>query len=251
MKRLLAVAVAALVSLPAAARATDVAFDYYCTTGSLRVCSSVRLHVDPSNKLVMSVWNLNGTAGLSHNITGIGLYHSPGVAFSVNTAATIVEYIDYKGNAVGISKKWKTTTGGGGLGNVEIAESTKQGSDGIIGCTDPNGAAGNSWNTCFGGTTGGSGSSFPGNPYVRFTFTMNGAFSLSNVYARVHSQSVEGQGSLKCDTKGDVAFTNDLNEKYTCMPNTTVPEPATMVLTATGLAALAAVRRRRRQKGEG
>ena len=228
------VATVALLALAAPAKAqTETAnFDYTCIMGSFQVCASVRLS-SVNNVLTMQVWNLNGTMGVQHTMTSIGLYHA-GSAFdwSGRVSSYAVTY-----GAQNITSLW-TQNGANDiqtLGGVklELREGT-QGNRGIIGCTDPGGLQ--KWATCFDGA-----SSFPGSPFVQFTFNLNRHFALTNVELRWHSQQLPDGSSLKCDTGGAGDYPD-------CVPNTAVPEPATMVLLGTGMAGIAAVRRRRNKK---
>lgn len=250
MRRSLTVTLLALtLAIPSTAKADPQTFnfDYYCIMGSFQVCASVRLTsattavLDPvsgkmSYVLQMDVWNLNGTMGGTHTMTAIGLYHA---GYDFDWSGKTNSYrVDYSGTD--ITNYW-TPQGAQQLSNLggiklELKEGTT-GNAGITGCTDP-GGSNTKWATCWQG-----GSSFPGQPFVRFTFNLSQQFSLNDVELRWHSQQV-GPGaeySLKCDTGGAGDYPD-------CVPNTAVPEPATLVLLGTGMAGLAGVARRRRRK---
>ncbi len=233
LKRL-ALAIFSLCALAAPARAADPEtfnFDYYCSMGSFKVCASVRLW-SQNNVLKMQVWNLNGTMGVQHTMTSIGLYHS-GAAWTGQVNGYSVDY-----NGTDITEYW-TNKNAQDINNLagvklELKEGT-QGNRGIIGCKDPGGLI--KWQTCWNG-----GSSFPGQPYVEFTFNLSQNFSLNNVQLRWHSQQLPDGSSIKCDTGGAGDYPD-------CVPNTAVPEPASLILLGTGMAGLAGAVRRRRKKG--
>jgi hypothetical protein len=233
-RSLVAYGVAVALLAPAVAKAETFNFDNYCITGGFPVCASVRL-TSVGNHLTMQVWNLNGTLGLTHTITSVGLYHNT-TAFTGQVDQFHVNYVN--GGSTDITKYWSTkgatdikTLGGV---NVELAEGTK-GNNGIIGCTNPGG--GTKWATC---------NTFPNQAYVQFDFTFknNAHFSLDGVELRWHSQQIVQVGSLKCDTGG--------NGDYPPCEGHVVPEPMTMALLATGLMGLggSGFVIRRRKKGE-
>lgn len=219
-------------------------FDNHCIMGSFRVCASVRLSSttttvwDPISRrnsyvLTMDVWNLNGTLGVQHTMTSIGLYHA---GSSFDWSGRINSYsVSY--NGANITSEW-THQGAndiqtlGGM-RLELREGTS-GNSGIVGCTVPGG--GTKWATCWNG-----GSSFPGDPFVRFTFNLSQQFSMNDVELRWHSQQLPDGSSLKCDTGGAGDYPD-------CIPNTQVPEPATLVLLGTGMAGVMGAARRRRRR---
>ena len=221
---------------PVAAQTEFRNFDYYCSMGSFQVCASVRLE-SVDNQLRMFVWNLNGTLGVQHTMTDVGLYHS-NTAFKwdgkINSYA--VTYHKQDGTNTNITSYW-TEKGAQDINNLEgVKLELKEGNagnSGIVGCTVPGGAV--KWSTCFNGT-----SSFDGLPYVKFTFNMTKHFALNSVQLRWHSQQLPDGSSIKCDTGG-------AGDQPDCVPSTSVPEPATIVLLSTGLLSMAGYARRRRK----
>src|SRR5688500_6428579 len=162
MMRRAALTLVSLCALSVPARAQETfAFDNYCSMGSYQVCASVRLFSD-GNVLRMQVWNLNNTLGVSHTMTAIGLYHA---GTTYDWMGNVSSYaVDYNGE--NITSYW-TSQRANDINNLagvrlELREGT-QGNSGITGCVDPGGRT--HWATCWNG-----GSSFPGQPYVQFTF---------------------------------------------------------------------------------
>lgn len=224
MKRSL-VAIMAIGAFTTSAQAEQFFFDNYCVTGSFQVCASVRVF-SVGNVLRLQVWNLEGTLGSAHTMTSIGLYHA-GSAFGGTVNSYSVTH-----NGTDITSYWtkKGANDISTLGGVrmELLDGTS-GNSGIVGCTTPGG--GTKWNTCM---------SFDNQPYVEFTFNLSEHFDLYGADLRWHSQQLLDGSSLKCDTGGN-------GDYGPCVPNTTVPEPTTMILLGTGLAGLAGVRRRRKK----
>jgi hypothetical protein len=207
---------------PGSARAdSNFAWDNYCINDAFVVCASVRINVTTAGHLTMQVWNLEGTYGSAHTITSIGLYH-------VGDWSGIGEYKSatyVNGGSTDITDKWSDAPASiKTLGGVDLQLSTgAQGSSGINGCTALPG--GTKWLTC---------NSFPGAPYVEFGFDLedwSDAYSASDFELRWHSQQLPDGSSLKCDTGGYGSY-------GPCTPPSTVPEPFTMTLLASGLAGM-------------
>lgn len=242
MKRLLfsvagVLTMSAALAVPAQAQTESFNFDNYCVTGSYMVCASVRLK-SVDNHLTMQVWNLDNTLGLEHTMTAVGLYHTT-TEWTGTVSGSMVQYLKHDGTADDITSYWKNKGAQdiGTLGSIstELKDGTS-GGDGIVGCDDSSG--GTHWATCWNG-----GSSFSGLPYVQFDFDLSSHFALSNVQLRWHSQQLTDGNSLKCDTGG-------AGDYPACVPQTTVPEPASMTLMATGLLGMAGFVRRRRKNTE-
>jgi hypothetical protein len=240
MKSLIAksgLAALALLAFATPAKADSLNFDYYCVgSGSFQACASVRLQ-SIGNQLTMQVWNLNGTMGTEHTIVDIGLYHAASDWAGVVNSYT-VNYINQNGSSTPIDiKKYWTAKAAQDLDNlagfnIELAAGN-DGNAGIIGCTNPGGNQ--KWQTCWNG-----GSSYPGAPYVEFTFQLSEHFSLAGTELRWHSQQfgLNNEDSIKCDTGGAGDYPD-------CDGVTVTPEPGSIVLMATGLIAIVGFVRRR------
>lgn len=219
---------AATISSPV--RAEQRFFDGYCVMGSLQVCASVRLY-SQGNTLRMRVWNLEGTAGMTHTMTAIGLYHS-GTVWSGQVLSYDVLY-----NNTSIKSNW-TSNGASYMEtlngvSLELMEGTGgPRNSGIIGCGIPIGS-GQTWSTC---------NSFPNASYVEFVFNLDQHFALGDAELRWSSRQIGTTGlSVKCDTGG-------LLPNRPCVPVVVTPEPFTMLLLGSGLAGVGAVARKRKRR---
>lgn len=215
------------------AHADGFAWDNYCINDAFVVCASVRISVTDAGVLTMQVWNLQGTVldghplGIAHTINAVGLYHTGGW-----TGSGALVDATYMGGS--IKDAWEANANNiKTLGGVNASiKSGAGGNAGVNGCLELPG--GTKWLTC---------QSFPGSPFVEFTFNLsdwNSTYSAEDFELRWHSKQVAGDYSLKCDTGGAGDYG----------PCTQVPEPITLALLGSGLASMGGVGLlRRRKKG--
>ena len=236
-------AIAAMSALPSSARAD---FNDTMCINSADVCVKAAFVLSGTNSIEVYLFNGVGVdaAGSESVLTGFGIDLPSAVAGTWSLGG--VSYVN-NGVATNVLGGWSFQTGGGlnSIGMSLDAGAGAGGSSGISTCDGPTGG-GTKYRTCEGnGTFSGA------NDWVKFTFNKTGA---AMTQAQINAlnwgykvQAVEGigGGSLECSSNASLA-------KY-CgddVPGTSTeivtPEPATMTLIATGLAGMAAARRRKK-----
>jgi hypothetical protein len=240
---LTAAAMMLLVAGDASAQFGTKNFFNYCTTGAIRTCASAQVSTfdagGGATRVEIRIRNLQGTNATDNTggslITSVGLT-SP----SISNATALSPFVTTEGTAVA-----KTGTGGGQhlapgaywsitnnpiQGQVAFSAHNNQGTrGGILGCNEAGPSNQSRFETCGNGG------------WVVFSFTTSNYVNFQQVeFAYGMQSAANGGGSYQC---------RSADPSCVPPPTTTTPEPVSMVLMGSGLAGLAAVRRRRRESG--
>jgi len=235
---------AALVAVTAgSASATEMQFNNYCTAGSIRTCASLKVVTNWNatlNRNEVQVWvrNLQGTHNMDNTggspITRVGLT-APILRnvrnFAVTTDAGTGEY----GNASSYWAMRNSLIEGPVTFSTSVPNSSPEG--GIMGCVPYPGAVVNYFQTC-------------GTGYVIFSFTTTNLWDASQAQVAWKIQTnANDQDFYACRSDAPIS-SPEYCGSFDPIPPVATPEPVTVVLLGSGLAAMAGKYRRRKNGAE-
>lgn len=246
-----AVATLALLAVPSTSEAQQTRNWLVCGGNHFDTCASVFAEVGPADALGVSnvelkIWNLSGVEGTYEGtvFTKVGFFHqnhsSGGVIEAQAVDGSIVMTGPTDGNNPAQWELGDPNTAGGI--ELDLAANNGDGvSDGIANACDTSllpGGQNSFWlNPC---ATGGFDNDPNAAGWIVITFNITGTWDLATSELLVFGQNGPDELSTQCIT-GDGG---------NCNPPTTVPEPGSLLLLATGVIGLGLVGIRRRRFDE-
>lgn len=212
-------------------------FDNFCSPGPIRTCGSVHVWTkwDPVAKVTkVELWLQNLQGGVWWDNTGGGSITKFGLsAPKIQGAANLTVRTEGNTGIYGAPDGYWSITNAQVEGPVEFSTTTKNAEGGVSGCALYPTVV-NYYQTCKEG-------------WVVFSFTTTNQWDADNAQvAWVVVKSQNGTYELGCRTNDPARPTEACNP----IDPTASPEPITLSLVGTGLAGLAAVRRRKKKNLE-
>lgn len=238
LNRVLAAASLFAVASAASLRADTKQFDFRCTPGAVRACSSIQVTTSlfaGGTSVTIRVRNLQGGPSWIGDNTGGSLIQRIGLVAPNITGAAGLAVSGISG-AVSVgspASSWILSNPGGLGGLITLTAGTNNtgtGNGGIQGCSAPFGGSRSSYfQTC---NTG----------WVELTFTTTNFWSANNAEVAVLTTDFAvNDGGFECDSD------NIPTPRPACVVAT--PEPVTMILLGSGLASMGGFGLVRRRKG--